>query len=568
MNERLDNLRGDQPAHFQSRFSGWIRAVSLVIILVFVPEQASWAFNYNPLVLWGNKTGDRVQGSGFSLDNQPLTNDDGRRTPSDDEIVSARIAASVQHLLDKVAYKEKTRVQLQLTDPQDKLTPQRSLLIDSDTMFTSDRIRRISDWLKDPNIHPLNCGVYAMKDLLAGRDIEVPLEELSVASLTVDLMSDIVRPGEPKLKTSLYAINKVVSAYGLDFKPAKLAPDDILKLKTPFIASFGSEHFVTVTGVDAQNVYYTDIGRAESMPREDFVAQLSGFVFADSSSLVSHPSSFVNYELVPDSMQAFIWGNTWVDNSKNLPGLVSQNSVIISIIIAVISIILCVGGATSWFGLVGNTTGSAGTATGLAGGAANTVGNVTPAMSSVYGTSLSVASTSTSLITTSAQTISTFSAVAHALAMYSFSNSLGQFTGTLNQVGVMKGWWDEETGFILATAITVALSVGVGYVGSSLSTASTTTTTGTTITDASTGTSTQLPVQTSTGPATGPVGTQASANSFTSGDITASWTTVTTTTGPTLGGAIFCSCQGRRPRRGAGICQIRSHQSPERLIKR
>ena len=30
---------------FRSRFSGWIRAVSLVIILVFVPEQASWAFN-------------------------------------------------------------------------------------------------------------------------------------------------------------------------------------------------------------------------------------------------------------------------------------------------------------------------------------------------------------------------------------------------------------------------------------------------------------------------------------------------------------------------------------------
>ena len=62
--------------------------------------------------------------------------------------------------------------------------------------------------------------------------------------------------------------------------------------------------------------------------------------------------------------------------------------------------------------------------------------------------------------------------------MYSFSNSLSSFTGTLNQVGVLKGWWDEETGFILATAITVAVSVGVGYVGSSLSTASTTTTTG------------------------------------------------------------------------------------------
>ena len=61
----------------------------------------------------------------------------------------------------------------------------------------------------------------------------------------VDLMSDIVQPGEEKLKTSLFAIKKIVDAYGLDFKAAKLKPADILKLTTPFIANFDSEHFVT-----------------------------------------------------------------------------------------------------------------------------------------------------------------------------------------------------------------------------------------------------------------------------------------------------------------------------------
>src|SRR3989338_1458131 len=107
--------------HFHSRFSRWIRAVALTIILVFVPEQASWAFNYNPLVLWGNKAGDRVsfggdslrsQGLGDSDSDQHATNDERRDT--NDAIVSARIAASIPHLLDKVAYKEKTRIQLQL----------------------------------------------------------------------------------------------------------------------------------------------------------------------------------------------------------------------------------------------------------------------------------------------------------------------------------------------------------------------------------------------------------------------------------------------------------------------
>ena len=42
---------GDKKPEFKSRFNQWIRVVALAIILVFVPEQASWAFNYNPSVL-------------------------------------------------------------------------------------------------------------------------------------------------------------------------------------------------------------------------------------------------------------------------------------------------------------------------------------------------------------------------------------------------------------------------------------------------------------------------------------------------------------------------------------
>src|SRR3989344_5249271 len=136
-----DGAPGQVPERvFKSRFHPWLRAVALVVVLVFVPEQASWAFNYNPLVLWGEKSGSRVQGSGFSLDDSSLTKYERRDTNDPDallrggrdsdradserlsEIISARIAASVQHLLDKVSYKEKTRIQLQLTDPEDDLT--------------------------------------------------------------------------------------------------------------------------------------------------------------------------------------------------------------------------------------------------------------------------------------------------------------------------------------------------------------------------------------------------------------------------------------------------------------
>ena len=44
----------ETPPPFRSRFKSWIRTVALVVVLIFVPEQICWAFNYNPLVLWGN----------------------------------------------------------------------------------------------------------------------------------------------------------------------------------------------------------------------------------------------------------------------------------------------------------------------------------------------------------------------------------------------------------------------------------------------------------------------------------------------------------------------------------
>src|SRR3989338_11066159 len=131
-----DGAPGQVPERvFKSRFHPWLRAVALVVVLVFVPEQASWAFNYNPLVLWGNKAGTRGQGLGVrgqesTSDQRPATSDpdpllrsgrDSDRADSErrSEIISARIAASIQHLLDKIAYKEKTRIQLQLSpDPR------------------------------------------------------------------------------------------------------------------------------------------------------------------------------------------------------------------------------------------------------------------------------------------------------------------------------------------------------------------------------------------------------------------------------------------------------------------
>jgi hypothetical protein len=246
---------GGEEAPYKSRFKKWIRTVSLLIVLIFLPEQVSWAFNYNPLVLWSPKT---VSG---------LTPLEHEMSPA--EMSSFRVASSVNNLLSQIANQERTRVQLNLNNNSNSLSDRKILSIDSATAFTPERIQEITSWLSRPEIHPLNCGVYALRDILKANKIEAALEEISVSTLSVDFMSNIIKAGDPKLKTSLYAIQKVAQAYGLSYKAAKVKSENVLKLPTPFIANFNSEHFVVVTSVDAMNVNYLDIGRTMSLPVEE-----------------------------------------------------------------------------------------------------------------------------------------------------------------------------------------------------------------------------------------------------------------------------------------------------------
>jgi hypothetical protein len=86
----LPDVTATSGVPYKSKFSKWIRAVAIVVLLTFVPEQFSWAFNYNPMVLWGQKKGDNE----ISV----------REDATEAEIVSAKIASSVKHLLDQITY--------------------------------------------------------------------------------------------------------------------------------------------------------------------------------------------------------------------------------------------------------------------------------------------------------------------------------------------------------------------------------------------------------------------------------------------------------------------------------
>ena len=41
---------------FVSRFNKWMKVIAFVVLATFIPDQISWAFGYNPAILYKNLT--------------------------------------------------------------------------------------------------------------------------------------------------------------------------------------------------------------------------------------------------------------------------------------------------------------------------------------------------------------------------------------------------------------------------------------------------------------------------------------------------------------------------------
>src|SRR5205085_8213165 len=143
-------------------------------VLIFIPEQVSWAFNYDSRILWGH---NKIEYSNKHEINPVAPQND--LTAASPEIVSAQIAQNVKNLLTQIINKPNTRVQVNLSSGS-QTGNSRQLFIDVKAPIKAQDIKDIDAWLRNPEIHSLNCGVYALKDILGLEKINISLEDLSV----------------------------------------------------------------------------------------------------------------------------------------------------------------------------------------------------------------------------------------------------------------------------------------------------------------------------------------------------------------------------------------------------
>jgi len=265
-----------------SKFKTWIRAVALLVVVVFVPEQAAWAMGYDPSVIWAPRyylgTGQAGYVANFVAENvrrslnaiankplgrvevapnltvqaQPLEESDALQQISSESSsgwlwpyfnrISFLTLKTIIRTLEFATSFGKSKQEIVATPaavrglieflkgsleftahlPKGALSTAGNY--NADYMYlTSSTIKEIYNWLRDPSAQVDNyCGVYALHSLLKAHKIEISLEELALRVILVDLLAGNIKELKGKLKTSLFALNEVANSFGLKLYPVKI----------------------------------------------------------------------------------------------------------------------------------------------------------------------------------------------------------------------------------------------------------------------------------------------------------------------------------------------------------
>ncbi|MBU2221113.1 MAG: hypothetical protein KJ722_00710, partial [Candidatus Omnitrophica bacterium] len=262
----VDN-KGTAPA-FRSNFKSWIRVVAFIIVVVFLPEQAAQAVEYDWRVLW-----NRPALSTFA----PTYLKDPR---------NLNIPITVKNILKDIAGKPVKSI---------KISPTLTVELEKPLKITSKRIEEIFNWLQGKP-----CGSKALYDFLSYQGIKVEEQDIAVLVLTVDILNDIIKPeGNPKvIKNSLYALSKAAEFFGLKLYPVKLtqglSPSNLSgsALKetvpaniTPFIAHLKGDHFILVTRISGEKIYFLDEHKEEFLPIGKFSEKFTGYILTSQENI-------------------------------------------------------------------------------------------------------------------------------------------------------------------------------------------------------------------------------------------------------------------------------------------
>jgi hypothetical protein len=300
---------------FKSRFSIWIRIVAWIVVIVFVPEQIAWAIEYNPAVIWRN------------MISRPMIEQAPGGITTNPALFNEFVAKSVRRFLKPLVNKKLNRLQLKprvnvnITNPQDEAR----------NVITKVQLKKIYEWLNDPETETLPCSAYVLYNLLKAKRKDINVEELSILLILIDILSGNINADtsieNPRYLNSLYALEKTAQYFDLQLYSARLKePDEgaISKL-IPFIAHLYPEnrrvsdsnketegHFVLVTEVKEDKVYYFYDKGNTFLPREKFLERFSGYCLVTPYDKIDN-ILYIGFEEAKSVKGAGDWDDPWRD---------------------------------------------------------------------------------------------------------------------------------------------------------------------------------------------------------------------------------------------------------------
>ncbi|MCK9432235.1 MAG: hypothetical protein M0R00_04690, partial [Candidatus Omnitrophica bacterium] len=240
--------RFEQPKkEFKSNFKAWIRMVAFILVAVFLPEQAAQAVEYDWRVIW----------------NKPAVNSIAPGYLKNLENIDTALA--IRNILKDISNKSIDAI---------KVSSNLTIKLDKPLKMSNQKIDEITEWLKGKP-----CGSKALADYLNYAGIKVAEGDVAIMALTVDILNDIIRPeGNPEvIKNSLYALSQSSKFFGADLYPVKIQDKLDIARVVPFIAHLNYDHYILVTRVTADKVYYIDNHREEFLPKDTFLEKFSGY---------------------------------------------------------------------------------------------------------------------------------------------------------------------------------------------------------------------------------------------------------------------------------------------------
>jgi hypothetical protein len=241
---------------FKSSFKIWIRIVASILLGIFLLEQVAQAVEYDWRILWQKPALNTFIPSYIK------------------DIHSIDIPLTIKKILKDISGKPINAI---------KISDNFTIELERPLNISKQRIEEFYNWLKGSP-----CGTKALYDFLAYKGVQVIEQDIAVLALTVDILNDVVKPlGNPKvIKNSLYALSKVSEFFGYKLYPVKI--DINPQLPTPFLAHLKSDHYILVSRITEDKVYFLDEHKEEFLPKEKFLNEFSGYALISTLSSLTH----------------------------------------------------------------------------------------------------------------------------------------------------------------------------------------------------------------------------------------------------------------------------------------